>query len=68
MSYWKRLFTQKACRSDWQWQSRHWDTRLRRSESYTEKWNYIRENPVKAGLVKNADDWPYQGMMNVLPW
>jgi REP element-mobilizing transposase RayT len=68
MSYWKRLFTQKAERPDWQWQPHHWDTRLRRSENYTEKWYYIRENPVKEGLVKNADDWPYQGMINVLPW
>ncbi len=68
MRYWKRVFTQKARHADWQWQSRHWDTRLRRSENYTEKWNYIRENPVKNGLVKNAGDWPYQGMMNVLPW
>lgn len=68
MSYWKRLFTQKAKHPDWQWQPHHWDTRLRRSENYTEKWHYIRENPVKEGLVKNADDWPYQGMINVLPW
>lgn len=52
----------------WRWQSLHWDTRLRRSESYTEKWHYIRENPVKAGLVLNPEDWPYQGMLNVLRW
>jgi len=68
MSYWKRLFTQKAQHPDWQWQSHHWDTRLRRAENYTEKWYYIRENPVKEGLVKSADDWPYQGMVNMLPW
>jgi hypothetical protein len=24
------------------------------------KWNYVRENPVRAGLVK-AEDWPYAG-------
>ncbi len=26
----------------------------------TEKWNYIRENPVSKGLMSAPDDWPYQ--------
>ena len=34
---------------------------LRSDESYSQKWNYVRENPVRAGLVKSAEDWPYQG-------
>ena len=34
---------------------------LRSDESYSEKWNYVRNNPVRAGLVQNADDWPYAG-------
>jgi len=34
---------------------------LRNDESYTQKWEYVRENPVRAGLVPRADDWPYQG-------
>ena len=24
-------------------------------------WNYVRENPVRAGLVDSADEWPYGG-------
>ena len=24
-------------------------------------WNYVRENPVRAGLVTKADDWPIPG-------
>jgi putative transposase len=54
--------------ANWRWQSLHWDTRLRRSENYSQKWHYIRENPVKSKLIPAADDWPYQGMLNVLPW
>jgi len=27
----------------------------------SEKWNYVRDNPVRAGLVENAEAWPYQG-------
>lgn len=43
------------------WQPGFFDRLLRNSESYGEKWNYVRENPVRAGLVAKADDWPYQG-------
>jgi putative transposase len=41
---------------------------MRKSESYSEKSNYARENPVRAGLVNHSDDWPYQGELNVLEW
>ena len=34
---------------------------LRNDESMSQKWNYIRENAVRAGLVERAEDWPYQG-------
>ncbi|HYJ05090.1 MAG TPA: transposase [Chthoniobacterales bacterium] len=43
------------------WQRRFFDHVLRSDESYAEKWNYVRENPVRAELVTNADDWPYAG-------
>ncbi len=56
MSYWKRLFTQKANHPGWQWQALQWDRRLRHSESYTEKWNYVRENPLRRGLVSRPED------------
>lgn len=37
------------------------DRLLRSSESYAEKWKYVYKNPVRAGLVGRAEDWPYQG-------
>ena len=43
------------------WQEGFFDHLLRTNESYSQKWNYVRENPVRAGLVKSAADWPYQG-------
>ena len=43
------------------WQPGFFDHILRSDESYGEKWNYVRDNPVRAGLVKTADDWPYRG-------
>jgi putative transposase len=43
------------------WERGCFDHVLRSDESYAEKWNYVRGNPVRAGLVTNADDWPYAG-------
>jgi REP element-mobilizing transposase RayT len=43
------------------WQRRFFDHVLRNEESYAQKWEYVRENPARAGLVANADDWPYAG-------
>jgi hypothetical protein len=43
------------------WEEGFFDHVLRSDESYAQKWNYIRENPVRAGLVTSVEDWPYQG-------
>ena len=48
------------------WQRGFFDHLLRSDESYAQKWNYVRENPVRAGLVKDADDWPYAGEIVVI--
>ena len=55
-----------ALRSPGLWQPGFFDHVLRSDESYAEKWNYVRENPVRAGLVQTADDWPYQGEIVVI--
>jgi putative transposase len=43
------------------WEEGFFDHLLRSNESYSQKWNYVRENPVRSGLVKSVADWPYQG-------
>jgi len=43
------------------WQSEFFDHLLRSRESYSEKWDYVWRNPVRAGLVLKAEDWPWQG-------
>jgi putative transposase len=48
------------------WQTDSFDHILRSSESYSEKWHYVRMNPVRATLVKNPDDWRWQGEINPL--
>ena len=41
------------------WQRDFFDHRLRREESFLEKEDCIRANPVRAGLVRQAEDWPH---------
>ena len=52
----------------WKWQSDCWDTQMRGGEHYHEKWEYVRQNPVRKGVVARAEDWPWQGELNVLRW
>jgi len=68
VAYWKRKFSLAAQNPSLRWQRDHWDRRMRSNESYAEKWDYVRNNPVRHGLVGNSDDWPYQGELNILTW
>jgi REP element-mobilizing transposase RayT len=43
------------------WQKGFFDHVLRSDESYSQKWEYVRDNPVRAGLAKTFEDWPYWG-------
>jgi REP element-mobilizing transposase RayT len=48
----------------WHWQEGCFDRLLRSDESLSDKWEYLRQNPVRAGLVVNPEDWPYQFAFN----
>jgi REP element-mobilizing transposase RayT len=56
VSTWKR-FT--ATELGTVWQRDYFDHRLRAEESFSEKAHYIRQNPVRKGLVTSAEDWPH---------
>jgi putative transposase len=66
--FWKSQFTKRSGHTARAWQIDLWDTRLRHDESYEDKWLYVKNNPVRAGLVTMAEDWPFQGELNRLPW
>jgi REP element-mobilizing transposase RayT len=68
--YWKNIASRNWPRPDEQpiWQRDFWDTQLRRSENYDSKWRYVVDNPVRAGLARRAEEWPFQGELNFLPW
>jgi putative transposase len=42
-----------------EWQRDFFDHRLRSDESEVEKAWYIRQNPVRAGLIGVGETWPY---------
>jgi putative transposase len=48
------------------WQRGFFDHLLRSNESYAQKWEYVRQNPVRAGLVTIAEDWPYSGEIVII--
>ncbi|MEY2492934.1 MAG: REP-associated tyrosine transposase [Verrucomicrobiota bacterium] len=49
------------------WQREFFDHVLRSGESYSEKWSYVFNNPMRARLVSSADDWKYAGEIETLP-
>lgn len=68
IQFWKSQVSRAIRDPKCRWQKDYWDTRLRSGQSYGEKWQYIRDNPVRHKLAVNADDWPYQGEITDLPW
>jgi len=65
MQKWKEWSSKRMARelkvSGRIWQEEFFDHVLRSSESYIQKWDYVKDNPARAGLVKKSDDWPFQG-------
>jgi putative transposase len=41
------------------WQDESFDRIVRDYDEYLEKWHYIRNNPIKAGLCEVPEDYPY---------
>lgn len=68
MSYWKSLFSRAHVHQPWAWQRAGFHHRLRNQREFQDKWTYVRENPVRKGLVATPDDWPYQGTIHELRW
>ncbi len=53
---WKSLLARK---SGILWQRDFFDHRLRSNESWEEKADYLRQNPVRGGLATRPEDWNY---------
>jgi putative transposase len=42
----------------WEWQRGCFDRLLRSDENLQSKWIYVKDNPVRHGLIAKADGWP----------
>jgi len=61
---WVKAFKAVVANRDFKWQAGYFDHVLRSHESRSEKWEYIRMNPVRAGLVEDPAQWPYAQQFN----
>ena len=66
--YWKRHVSCETPDLQPLWLRDCWDTQLRDAAHYGEKWCYVAMNPVRKSLVARAEDWPFQGELNLLRW
>jgi REP-associated tyrosine transposase len=55
----KRVLRKCLGQQSWEWQRGYFDRLLRSDENLWSKWIYVKENPVRHGFVKAADDRPY---------
>jgi len=55
----KRVLRKGLDSQPWEWQRGCFDRLLRSDENLRSKWIYVKNNPVRHGLTKGAEDWPY---------
>jgi len=67
MGFWKDRFS-KTHPDVGTFQAGGFHHRLRNGESYSEKWQYVRQNPIRAGLIEHLDSWPYFGRVHDIHW
>jgi putative transposase len=55
----KRMLRKCLATQPWEWQRGCFDRLLRSDENLRSKWIYVKDNPVRHGLARRAEDWPY---------
>ena len=65
-AYWKHVLSRRLQQSGWRWQRVLFHTRMRSDAHLQEKVDYIRDNPVAAGLVKRPEEWQWRGTVHDL--
>lgn len=68
ITFWKRQFSRQHVDQSWEWQRRAFHHRMRNRIEYDEKLTYVRENPIRKGLITDSAEWPYQGVVHELRW
>lgn len=70
MKYWKQWTSKRIKREcgieGTVWHKQFFDHVIRNENSYAQKKEYVVNNPVQAGLVSQAEDWPWVGEIEQL--
>ena len=67
-AYWKRRAGRRLPVLKGVFQADCWDRQMRDGTHYGRKLDYVSRNPLRAGLVGNPIEWPYQGHLAELNW
>jgi len=70
MKFWKE-WTSKKIKKEFRieghvWQRESLTISFAARKVYAQKWDYVLNNPVRADLVKESDDWLWQGEIEIL--
>ena len=66
--FWISEFSRRHLDESWAFQRRSFHHRLRNQREYEDKFQYVRENPLRQKLAATMDEWPYQGQAHELTW
>jgi len=58
------LCTGGAARRAPLWQHQFWDRFVRNAKEFSERLDYMHRNPVRKGLVRRPQDWPWSSYNN----
>jgi putative transposase len=67
IAFWKDRLAKNWAEAG-RWQSGGFHHRLRSRIEYEEKWAYVMENPLRAGLADHIEEWPYRGRVHSIGW
>jgi putative transposase len=65
-AFWKQRFSRKVNQREWRWQRGIFHHRLRNDFQLQEKLEYMRQNPVRKGLVEAPELRPWRGEVHDL--
>jgi REP-associated tyrosine transposase len=67
-AYWKDQLSKTHKQPEWILLRGGFHHRIRSGTEYTEKWNYMMQNPIRKNLVQRIEDWPWKGRVHDIRW
>lgn len=65
---WKSISTRRLKLGSPLWHRDYFDRFLRSADDYSEKWEYVANNPVRQSLCARPSDWPWRERLHDLRW